>query len=280
MPWDKTIAALADPTRREILRRLGKAPHRAGELAAGFAITRPAICKHTRLLSTAGLIRVTKSGRERSYQLAPSGKQSIYELIGTLEQVGHFWDSALEAFKHYAESEQGEEPSVAGQRNFRSTQIKRVSTSAARTASRGIEVMTIRKSIWVERSPEIAFRVFCHDISEWWPGGFSGKDSKVFLEGEVGGRFYERRPDGSEYEIGRVTAYQRPSLMGFTWRAPSWDVDTEVEIRFSPENGGTRVELDHTGWEQSAKTRDTRNNYDSGWGTILGHYQKALAGSA
>src|SRR5262249_9080110 len=110
--------------------------------------------------------------------------------------------------------------------------------SAARSASGGIEMMTIHKSIWVERSPEVAFRVFCHDISEWWPGGFSGKDSKVFLEGEVGGRFYERRHDGTEYEIGRVTAYQRPSLVGFTWRAPTWDVDTEVEIRFSPENGG------------------------------------------
>jgi len=61
---------------------------------------------------------------------------------------------------------------------------------------------------------------------------------------------------------------------------PELDVDTAVEIRFSPENGGTRVELDHTGWEQSAQIRDARNNYDSGWGTILGHYQEALAASA
>ncbi len=139
--------------------------------------------------------------------------------------------------------------------------------------------MTIRKSIWIGRSPEFSFKVFCEDMGEWWPGGFGGKDSKLFLEREVGGRFYERRADGTEYEIGRVTAYQPPSLVAFTWRAPSWDVTTQVEIRFSAETSGTRVELEHSGWEQSAKTRDARQNYDSGWGTILGHYQAAFAAS-
>jgi uncharacterized protein YndB with AHSA1/START domain len=97
---------------------------------------------------------------------------------------------------------------------------------------------------------------------------------------EVGGRFLERRADGTEYEIGRLTAYQPPSLVAFTWRAPGWEISTQVEIRFSAEAGGTRIELEHSGWEQSAKTRDARNNYDSGWGTILGHYQKAFAPAA
>jgi uncharacterized protein YndB with AHSA1/START domain len=137
--------------------------------------------------------------------------------------------------------------------------------------------MTIRKSIWVARSPETSFKVFCEDIGEWWPGGFGGKDCKLFLERTVGGRFYERRRDGTEYEIGRVTTYQPPSLVAFTWRAPSWDVTTQVEIRFSAEGEGTRVELEHSGWEQDAKTRDARGNYDSGWGKILAHYQAVFA---
>jgi uncharacterized protein YndB with AHSA1/START domain len=140
--------------------------------------------------------------------------------------------------------------------------------------------MTIRKSIWVGRPPEVSFKVFCEDIGEWWPGGFGGKDSKLSMGCEVGGRFFERRADGTEYEIGRLTAYQPPSLVAFTWRAPSWEITTQVEIRFSAEAGGTRIELEHSGWEQSAKTRDARNNYDSGWGTILGHYQKAFAPAA
>ncbi len=137
--------------------------------------------------------------------------------------------------------------------------------------------MTIRKSILVAQSPEISFKVFCEDMHKWWPGGFGGKDSKLFLEGRVGGRYYERRADGSEYEIGRVTAYEPPSIVAFTWRAPSWDVTTQVEIRFSAEPGGTRIELEHSGWDQSEKTREARTNYESGWGRILGHYQAALA---
>jgi uncharacterized protein YndB with AHSA1/START domain len=137
--------------------------------------------------------------------------------------------------------------------------------------------MTIRKSIKLNCSPETSFKAFCEDMSEWWPGGFGGKDAKPVLEGRVGGRFYERRPDGTEYQIGKVTAYQPPSLVAFTWRAPSWDVDTQVEIRFLAEGGGTRVELEHSGWEQDAKTRDAHKNYDSGWETVLGHYQDFAA---
>jgi len=139
--------------------------------------------------------------------------------------------------------------------------------------------MTIRKSIRVERAPEISFRVFCEHISEWWPGSFGGKDAKVFMEGRVGGRFYERRADGTEYQIGQVTAYQPPSVVAFTWRAPSWEVTTRVEVRFSAEDRGTRVELEHSGWGQDAKTRDAHKNYDSGWDGVLGHYQ-ALAKTA
>ena len=140
--------------------------------------------------------------------------------------------------------------------------------------------MTIRKSIWIGRSPETSFKVFCEEMTEWWPGGFGGKDSIPRLEPMVGGRFYERKPDGTEYEIGRLTAYQPPSLVAFTWRAPSWEVVTQVEIRFTPENNGTRVDLEHSGWEQDAKTREARKNYDGGWDLVLGHYQSACAPSA
>lgn len=101
---DTTIAALGDPTRRELLRRLADNPCRAGALAKGFAISRPAIVKHTRMLTRAGLIRARKSGRERIYELAPNGGAAIRELIVHLEEVGRFWETALEAFKRYAET--------------------------------------------------------------------------------------------------------------------------------------------------------------------------------
>jgi DNA-binding transcriptional ArsR family regulator len=103
MAIDDTIAALADPTRRELIRRLARKPCRAGELASGFAISRPAICKHARMLKRAGLIRAKKNGREQVYELAPGGGRAIRELIVQIEEVGKFWDIALNAFKRYAE---------------------------------------------------------------------------------------------------------------------------------------------------------------------------------
>ena len=103
MSLDETIAALADPTRRELLRRLARKPRRAGELARGFAISRPAIFKHARLLKRVGLIRARKHGREQIYELAPAGGAAVRELIVKLEEVGRFWDIALDAFKRYVE---------------------------------------------------------------------------------------------------------------------------------------------------------------------------------
>ena len=135
--------------------------------------------------------------------------------------------------------------------------------------------MIIRKSIWVECALERSFNAFCGEMANWWPGGFAGKDAKPQLELRVGGRFFEKRGDGSEYDIGRVTAYDPPSLVAFSWRGPSWDADTQVEVRFSPEKGGTRIELEHSGWENGTKPREFGNNYESGWDFVLGEYAKA-----
>jgi|HubBroStandDraft_1064217.scaffolds.fasta_scaffold520673_2 DNA-binding transcriptional ArsR family regulator len=103
MSLDRTIAALSDSTRRELLRRLAQKPCRAGELAHGFAMSRPAVVKHTRMLGRAGLIRAKKVGRERIYELAPGGRERIENLIKKLEEVGAFWDVALDALKRFVE---------------------------------------------------------------------------------------------------------------------------------------------------------------------------------
>jgi len=62
---DDVFAALADPTRRAVVRRLGTGPASVGDLAAPFAITLPSFMKHVRTLETCGLIRTRKSGRVR-----------------------------------------------------------------------------------------------------------------------------------------------------------------------------------------------------------------------
>jgi DNA-binding transcriptional ArsR family regulator len=104
MRADETFAALADPTRRELLRRLAERPRRAGELAEGFRVSRPAIFKHARVLRKAGLVTASRSGRERIYRLKPSGYRAIEEVRRSIEEVSAFWDTALIAFKRHAEA--------------------------------------------------------------------------------------------------------------------------------------------------------------------------------
>ena len=143
--------------------------------------------------------------------------------------------------------------------------------------------MTIRKSIRVERPADIAFKLFCEQIGQWWPKGpsFGGKiPIDMIIEGCVGGRFYQVYSDGTEFEIGRVTAYQPPSIVAFTWRAPSWDATTHVEVRFVAEGSATRVDLSHGGWEQTEKVLEFRKNYDGGWDVMLGHYQSFVVSAA
>jgi len=63
---DGVFVALADPTRRAVIRRLGRGPTSVGELAREFPITLPSFMKHVRTLETNGLIRTMKVGRIRT----------------------------------------------------------------------------------------------------------------------------------------------------------------------------------------------------------------------
>jgi uncharacterized protein YndB with AHSA1/START domain len=136
--------------------------------------------------------------------------------------------------------------------------------------------MTIRKTVHVKRPVERTFRLFTEEIGKWWPlkEGFSfgGKRAAdISIECREGGRFFERFADGEEFDIGLVTAYVPPTRIVFTWKAPEWEGPTEVEVRFSPDQDGTRVDLEHRGWERAgAHARDRRNNYDGGWDRVLG----------
>ena len=62
---DDIFVALADPTRRAVIRRLGEGSASVGELAEPFAITLPSFMKHVRTLETSGLIHTRKTGRVR-----------------------------------------------------------------------------------------------------------------------------------------------------------------------------------------------------------------------
>lgn len=72
-PLSRIFFALADPTRRAMLERLAAGPQTVGELAAPFAVSRPAISQHLGVLEEAGLIERTRQGQWRSCALRPEG---------------------------------------------------------------------------------------------------------------------------------------------------------------------------------------------------------------
>ncbi len=86
---------LADPVRRELLRSLASGPTRVVDLAAEHPISRPAISKHLRLLTQAGLVTAEVRGRERHYTLHPDGLEPVQRLLNLLRPRVHFREAAL-----------------------------------------------------------------------------------------------------------------------------------------------------------------------------------------
>ena len=94
------LAALADPTRREILDRLRSGPRAVGEIAAVMPISRPAVSQHLKVLKDSGLVAETRAGTRHYFAIAPEG-------IGALRAyLDDLWGDALAAFACHVEKEQ------------------------------------------------------------------------------------------------------------------------------------------------------------------------------
>ncbi|MCU1551539.1 MAG: transcriptional regulator [Glaciihabitans sp.] len=87
---DDVLKALADPTRRAVIQRLGRGPASVGELAGPFPITLPSFMKHVRALESSGLIRTTKSGRVRMCVL---DRERLVLIDGWLADQRQLWES-------------------------------------------------------------------------------------------------------------------------------------------------------------------------------------------
>jgi len=94
------IQALSEPHRREILRLVRDRELAAGEIAARFDVTRPAISQHLTVLKNAGLVNERRAGTRRLYRARPEG---LAELRSFLDG---FWEESLDRLKAAAEQEQ------------------------------------------------------------------------------------------------------------------------------------------------------------------------------
>ncbi|HTC85939.1 MAG TPA: SRPBCC family protein [Candidatus Acidoferrum sp.] len=156
-------------------------------------------------------------------------------------------------------------------------------TSSERAASVGT-LEPIRLSFEVACPVDRAFHLWTADIATWWPKDHSvtgDPDLTVVLEPRQGGRIFERLPDGTEHDWGGITTWEPPRRFAYTWHLNTDRSDaTDVEIRFTPgDDGMTRVEIEHTGWERlGARGEAWQQRNHAGWSTLLPYYVAATRG--
>ena len=100
------FGAVADPTRRQILDLLKRGDLSAGELAARFPVSRPAVSRHLRVLRGAGLVSEKRVAQRRQYSLSAA---PLAEIDRWLAAYRVFWGARLHDLKRYVEKEQEKE---------------------------------------------------------------------------------------------------------------------------------------------------------------------------
>jgi uncharacterized protein YndB with AHSA1/START domain len=123
-----------------------------------------------------------------------------------------------------------------------------------------------------------AFTVWTEKIGTWWPPDHtvSGlRDAVIVMERGVGGRIYERTPEGAEHDWGEITAWEPPHHLAYRWHIGRGRTDaTDVEIRFLPRSpSATRIEIDHRGWDHLGVDAPMwRDRNRIGWETLIPHF--------
>ena len=139
---------------------------------------------------------------------------------------------------------------------------------------------------------ERVFEVFAREIQLWWrPNpmfGFTRRtDGQLTIEPEPGGLVAETYPDGTRFEIGRVTRWEPDTLLAFSWRQASFaeDQSTEVEVRFETVGAETRVSVEHRGWDSVPAAHVARHGmpnvlflqrHGQWWQALIGGLKEAV----
>ncbi len=147
----------------------------------------------------------------------------------------------------------------------------------------------IQRHVTVGADQARAFRLFTEEIGSWWPvdtfsmaidreGGT--KVESVVFEQREGGRVYEVASNGTEATWATVMAWEPPQRLVLAWKPNLRDESpTEVEITFTAEETGTRVGLEHRGWERlGERAIEASEGYATGWSFVLGDRYAAAAG--
>ncbi|MBT8240782.1 MAG: SRPBCC domain-containing protein [Acidimicrobiia bacterium] len=135
----------------------------------------------------------------------------------------------------------------------------------------------IVRAAWVNRSQADAFSIFTEEIGAWWPlpthGLFGTSAGAVHFRG---GKLIEQSTDGSESVWAEVQSWDPPNRLVISWHPGHEASDaSEVEVLFEDHDGGTRVVIEHRGWEAfGADALRRRTSYvgPNAWGYVLDHF--------
>ena len=155
-------------------------------------------------------------------------------------------------------------------------------------------IAPVRRSVFVQAPPERAFEVFTEGFAGWWPASHSvleGGQEAAIIETAEGGRWYERGPGGEECDWGRVLAFEPPRRLVLSWLLdekfdpdPDESKASEVEVTFTPEGDGTRVELVHSGFErrggEAGEGVAAGVAGEGGWSGLLARYAEVAQASS
>ena len=132
----------------------------------------------------------------------------------------------------------------------------------------------------VRCSPAHAFEVWAQRTALWWPSDHTvggERPEAITFEPRAGGRIFERTSAGAEHDWGEVLAWEPPRRLVYLWhiRADRSDA-TEVEITFAATAEGTRVTIEHRGWDRlGAAAEERRDANHRGWGGVIPLYERA-----
>jgi uncharacterized protein YndB with AHSA1/START domain len=146
----------------------------------------------------------------------------------------------------------------------------------------------------VAASPQRAFEAFTSEIDLWWrPNNLfeftRGRTGRLTFEPGLDGWLTETYDDGSEFEIGRITAWEPPHRLQLTWRQASFTDEqmTYVEVTFEAvSESETRVTVRHSGWDSVPQEHAARHGFPLAvfqqrhaewWQALLASYRETLA---
>lgn len=104
---DGVFRALADPKRRDVLERLNAGPASVSDLAAPYRMALPSFVEHLKMLEGAGLVRSSKAGRVRTYELVP---EQLLVVDDWLRRQRTLWEGRLDRLDAYLLAKKKERP--------------------------------------------------------------------------------------------------------------------------------------------------------------------------